>query len=487
MKPVPKEVRAVVALLQHKGFEAYLVGGCVRDIVMERIPRDWDVTTNATPEDIQATFPNTFYENEYGTVGVVNDDATDPTLKVIEVTPYRKESGYTDKRHPDTVEFTTDLKEDLKRRDFTINAIAYDPVAEKIVDPFKGHADIERRLVAAVGDAQERFGEDALRMLRAVRIATELGFDIEEKTNSSLVEMAKNLAEISRERVRDEVTKIVLSDNPSRGFILLHELGLLTYVIPELEAGVGIEQNQAHSFRVFEHIMRTTQAAADKQHSLEVRLAALFHDIAKPHTRAFNDKKNDWSFHGHEVEGSKLAKKRLRDLRYPSTVVEKVVKLVRWHMFFSDTEQITHSAVRRLIRNVGTENVQDLLALRVCDRIGTGRPKEQPYRLRKYQSMIEEVMRDPVSVSMLKIDGKRIMETTGEKPGPRIGWVLHALLEHVLDDPTLNTEVWLEEKTTELMKLSDTELKTLGEAGKEAQEEASQEEVKKVRSKYHVE
>lgn len=486
MKAIPKEVRAVVALLQHKGFEAYLVGGCVRDIIMERTPKDWDVTTNANPEEIQATFPHTFYENEYGTVGVVNDDAEEETLKVIEVTPYRKEGAYTDKRHPDTVMFTTSLTEDLKRRDFTVNAIAYDPVTEEFTDPYKGHADIEKKLIRAVGEPEERFTEDALRMLRAVRIATDLDFDIEKGTADAIEKMSKNLAEISQERIRDEVTKILMTSHPQRGFIMLHELNLLTHIIPELEAGVGIEQNQAHSFRVFEHIMRTVDAAAKKNLTLPVRLAALFHDIAKPHTRAFDEKKKDWSFHGHEVEGSKLAKKRLQELRYPNEVIEKTVKLVRWHMFFSDTEQITHSAVRRLIRNVGTENVEDLLMLRVCDRVGTGRPKEQPYRLRKYQAMIEEVMRDPVSVGMLKINGKGIMDL-GEKAGPRIGWTLHALLEEVLEDPTLNTEECLSQRAKELLTLSDSDLKKLGEAGKEAQEEAEGKEIKKVRLKYHVE
>lgn len=487
MKPIPKEVRAVVALLQHKGFEAYLVGGCVRDIVMDRKPKDWDVTTNATPEAIQELFPNTFYENEFGTVGVVSDDAEDETLKVIEVTPYRKETGYSDKRHPDTVEFSADLTEDLKRRDFTINAIAYDPIGEKIVDPYKGHADIEKKRVAAVGDAHARFNEDALRMLRAVRIATELDFDIDPETSAAIVEMSKHLGHISQERIRDEVVKIVMSDHPRRGFILLHEHDLLTHIIPELEAGVGIEQNQAHSYRVFEHILQTLDASAKKKQALAVRLAALFHDVAKPHTRAFDDKKKDWSFHGHEVEGSKLAKLRLQELRFPTAIVEKTVKLVRWHMFFSDTEQITHSAVRRLIKNVGQENVEDLLMLRVCDRIGMGRPKEEPYRLRKYKAMIEEVMRDPISVGMLQIDGKKLMETVGEKPGPRIGWILHALLEDVLDEPGRNTKEWLQNRAIELAKLNEKELKELGEAGKNAQEHAEGEEIKKVRSKYHVE
>jgi putative nucleotidyltransferase with HDIG domain len=261
----------------------------------------------------------------------------------------------------------------------------------------------------------------------------------------------------------------------------------LKYVVAEVEEGINVKQNQAHSYGVFEHIVRTLQAAADKHGSLEVRLAALFHDIGKPATKAYDDKKDDWSFHGHDMVGAKIAKHRLRELRFSGEVIEKVVKLVRWHMFFSDTEQITHSAVRRLIRNVGPENVQDLLLLRVCDRIGTGRPKEQPYRLRKYKSMIEEVLRDPISVSMLSVKGQDIMEELQEKPGPRIGWILNALLESVLDDPQRNTREWLVEKSRELAQLPDIELKTLGEAGKDKREELEAQNIKEIRSKYHVE
>ncbi len=487
MQDIPKEIIAVVALLKHEGFEAYLVGGCVRDVLMVRTPKDWDVTTNATPEDIQRIFPHTFYENTFGTVGVVTDDATDPTLQVIEVTPYRTESGYSDSRHPDTVEFGTTLKEDLKRRDFTMNAIALDPLTGEIIDPHKGQDDIEHKLIRTVGDPKERFGEDALRMMRAVRLSAELDFELSPEVADAIRKHGDLLADISAERLRDEFTKLIMSPHPRKGIECMYELHLLRFVVPELEEGVNVKQNQAHSYGVFEHIVRTLQAAADKNGKLELRLAALFHDIAKPHTKAFDDKKDDWSFHGHDLVGSKLARKRLQALKYPSDVVATVSKLVRWHMFFSDTDEITHSAVRRLVRNVGTEHIQDILLLRVCDRIGTGRPKEEPYRLRKYQSMVEEVMRDPISVSMLAIDGADVMKLLDERGGPRIGWILHALLEEVLDDPKRNTKDYLEQRAHELTALPDTELKKLGEAGKEMREEAEAEEVKKIRSKHFVE
>jgi tRNA nucleotidyltransferase (CCA-adding enzyme) len=487
MNDIPKEVIAVVALLKHEGFEAYLVGGCVRDVLMNRTPKDWDVTTNALPEDIQRIFPHTFYENDFGTVGVVTDDATAPSLQVIEVTPYRKESGYSDKRHPDTVEFGTSLKEDLKRRDFTMNAIALDPLTGDITDPHKGQDDIEHKIVRTVGNAEERFGEDALRIMRAVRLAAELDFELSEDTVAAIRKLHTSLKDISVERIRDEFTKLILSPHPRKGIELMYELHLLQFVVPEVEEGVNVKQNQAHSYAVFEHIVRTLQAAADKNATLPVRLAALFHDIAKPHTKAFDDKKDDWSFHGHDVVGSKLTRKRLQALKYPSEIVDVVTKLVRWHMFFSDTDEITHSAVRRLVRNVGTDHIQDILLLRICDRVGTGRPKEEPYRLRKYQSMVAEVMRDPISVSMLAIDGADIMTLLDEKGGPRIGWILHALLEEVLDDPKRNTKEYLEERVEKLAILPDDELKKLGEAGKDVREEAEAEELKKLRSKYHVE
>ena len=490
---IPKEVSRITDALKNAGFEAYLVGGCVRDMILGRKPQDWDVTTNATPEEIQGFFENTFYENEYGTVGVVNEGIEDPTLKVVEVTPYRKESGYTNKRHPDVVTFGVTLEEDLSRRDFTVNAIAYDPSDSKghpkghFVDPHKGQKDIKDKIIKTVGKPADRFGEDALRILRAVRLASELRFEIEPGSRETIKKMAQNLAEISRERIRDEFVKIIMSDKPMFGMLLAYDLGLTTHIAPALAEGVHVKQNQAHAYVVFEHLMRTLQASADKKLALEVRLAALFHDIAKPHTKAWNEKKEDWSFHGHQVVGAKITAKTLENLRFSRETIEKTVKLVRWHMFFSDTEQITHSAVRRLIKSVGVENVWDLMELRKCDRIGTGRPKESPYRLRKYQAMIEEVMRDPTTVGMLKIDGVRLMEVTREKPGPRIGWILHALLEEVLDDPSKNTLEYMENRATELSVLSDKELQTLGEAGKEKKEEVEETETKKIRGKYGVE
>ena len=490
---IPKEVAHVTKALKDAGFEAYLVGGCVRDLFMGRKPNDWDITTNATPEEIIPLFPKTFYENDFGTVGVVNENFSKEmppeeaeTLKVIEVTPYRIESSYSDHRRPDKVKFSQNILDDLKRRDFTINAIAYDAETGEIVDPFSGVADLARGLIKTVGEPKERFFEDGLRILRAVRFHVQLGFPIDAETEKSILENGHILKEISKERIREEFEKIIMSPNPMEGFLLLKKLGLLMYVIPELEESIGVEQNKAHAFDVWTHLLKAVQHAADKKFPLHVRLAVLFHDIAKPKSRRWDKEANQWTFYGHEVLGSHVTKRTLEDLKFSRETIEKVTNLVRWHMFFSDTEKITHSAVRRLIANVGKENVWDLIDLRLCDRIGTGRPKENPYRLRKYQSMIEEVMRYPISVGMLKIDGRKIIEILNIVPGPKIGQILNALLEEVLEDPTLNTEEHLNKRTIELGEMSDKELINLSEKGKEKKEKEEGKEISKIRDKHHV-
>lgn len=482
---VPLEVQRVADTLESAGFEAYLVGGCVRDLIIGRSPKDWDITTNATPEEIVELFEETYHNNDFGTVGVVTD-AEDLRHKVVEVTPYRKESGYTDARRPDSVEFGVSLEEDLARRDFTVNAIAYRLKDEKLVDLYEGVGDIKQKRLQAVGTATERFKEDALRMMRAVRLAAELSFTIEAETLNAIAENAENLKNISKERIRDEFSRIIASATPMQGIIFLEKLGLLLYVLPELLEGIGIDQNQAHAFDVYEHLLRTLQHAADEQFSFEIRLAGLLHDIGKPASRRWSDEKKDWTFYGHEVIGAKMTRKILKDLRFSKEISEAVEKLVRWHMFFSDPDQITLSAVRRTIRNVGEERIFDLLNLRICDRIGSGRPKAQPFRFRKYKSMVEEALRDPISVKMLKIDGGRIMELAGEKPGPKLGYTLHALLEEVLDDPKKNTAEYLEKRTLELLGLPEAELAILGEGGKERREEEEAGAVKELRRKNKV-
>lgn len=482
---IPSEVSTVSDGLRKAGFEAYLVGGCVRDLTIGLEPKDWDVTTNATPEQIQGVFPDSFYENDFGTVGV-KTGSEDPRLAIIEVTPYRIESGYSDKRRPDTVEFGASLQEDLARRDFTINAMALEDSKGHIIDPYEGQKDIKDKIVRAVGVPRERFNEDALRMLRAIRLVAELNFGIDGDTAAAISENNKHLSSVSRERVRDELVRILNSSQPMNALVLAKQLGILEFIAADLVRGIGIEQNQAHSYDVFGHLMRTMQHAADKGFNFDVRLASLFHDVSKPETRRWSDEKKDWTFHGHDVVGSRVTKKALEDLRFSRETIEKVVKLVRWHMFFSDPDQITLSAVRRMIKNVGEENIWDLLNLRICDRIGTGRPKEQPFRFRKYKAMVDQALRDPISVSMLKTDGKHIIEKFHVEPGPRIGWILNALLEEILDDSDKNTEEYLDKRTDEFLKMSEGALQKLGEAGKKRREAAENEEISRIMEKHHV-
>jgi putative nucleotidyltransferase with HDIG domain len=263
------------------------------------------------------------------------------------------------------------------------------------------------------------------------------------------------------------------------------QIGAIQYVIPELEASIGVEQNQAHSYDVYTHLLKSLQCSADKGYPIEIRLSALLHDISKPETRRFSHETRQFTFYGHEVVGSRVTKEVLSRLKFPVKLIDKVVKMVRWHMFFSDTEEISLSAVRRMIVNVGKENIWDLMNVRICDRIGTGRPKEDPYRLRKYHAMIDEAMRDPITVGMLKVDGASLIEM-GIPAGPRIGFILSALLEEVLNDPKKNTVEYLKERIMFLMKLSDNELKDLGDSGKKAREALEEEQIKELRSKHRV-
>ncbi len=488
---VPKDVRMVIAVLTHAGYEAYLVGGCVRDHLMDRIPTDYDVTTNATPEEIISLFPRTFYQNSYGTVGVVTAPETEEDQEavkksIVEVTPFRLEGVYSDNRHPDQVSWSKSLTDDLKRRDFTCNAMAYDPIKDMLVDQFDGLKDISRKLLRAVGEADARFKEDSLRMLRAIRFSAQLDFEIEENTKNSIVLNKNLLKNVSHERVRDEFCKILLTKQPMGAIILAHNLEILEFILPELENGIGVNQNQAHSFDVWEHNLRTLQHAADKEWPLELRLSALFHDISKPETRRFSKEKKDYTFYGHDVVGGRVSHEIMIRLKFPKETIEYVSSMVRWHMFFSDTEKISLSAVRRLISNVGKDKIWELMNLRICDRVGTGRPKEQPYRFREYQSMIEQALQDPVTLKMLKIDGKRIMDVTQETPGRKIGYILHALFAEVLDDPMKNTAPYLEERALHMKNLDIKTLKSLAEEGKDDMENKNADQVASIRKSFHV-
>jgi len=499
---IPKEVSHVTTTLEKGGFEVYLVGGCVRDVLMDKVPKDWDVTTNAKPEQIIALFEKTVYENTFGTVGVCLPAQTGvsretsttyviretPEYVMVEVTPYRIEAKYSDFRHPDEVKFADSLEDDLKRRDFTVNAMALDSKGH-VIDTFDGLKDIKDKVLRAVGKPDDRFAEDALRMLRAVRFSVQLDFSISHETMESILKNSEVIKKISEERIRDEFVKIIMSKNPAAGMVMLQKFGLLKNIIPELEEGIGCEQLGEHIYDVWDHLLHALQHAADKDWPLEIRLAALMHDIGKPKTRRFDGTKaggrGKYTFYGHEVVGARMAKKIMERLKFPKKETELVEKLVRNHMFFSDTELITLSAVRRIIAKVGVENIWLLMNIRECDRVGM-KKKEASYRLRKYFAMIEEALRDPISVGQLKINGEYMMKELGIKSGPRMGWMLHALLEEVLEDPKKNTVEGLSELVGSLNKLTDGELKALGDKGKEKKEELEEEEVAKLHEKHNV-
>jgi tRNA nucleotidyltransferase (CCA-adding enzyme) len=641
---IPTNVSRVTEMLKNAQFEAFLVGGCVRDLLisnsnfsnnssisarlekndhmkhghqLEQVPeisevlktshalkpteikipafagmttkanvsrlpaqagepKDWDITTNAKPEQIVKLFEDNgfkvVYENVFGTVSVVfEDEPLNSSVRDIQITPYRLESAYSDNRHPDSVSFSDTIHDDLSRRDFTMNAIAafVIPASEPesrvkpqntwipdqvrhdtteiqisetekliLIDPFHGKQAIEEEMIISVGDAKERFTEDALRIMRAIRFAAQLGFTVSHETMNAISETKELMNNVSAERIRDEFIKIINSDAPAIALFHMKQLGLLEIILPEIIPAIGCEQGGVHIYDVFDHLVHALQHAADKKFPFHIRLAALFHDIGKPKTRRPGHKKA-YTFYGHEVVGARIAQKIMERLKFSKAETELVVKFVRWHMFFSDTESITLSAVRRMIANVApttttqyssplrgaplqeeqvTQRIEipplidpvggsvkpglsegrrstnatttehpiwQLMQIRECDRVGMNKT-EAPYRLRKYFAMIEECLRDPISVSQLKVDGNYLMNQLHVKPGPRMGWMLHALLEEVLEDPEKNTIEYLSDRVKQFEEMSDAELKKLGEAGKERKEQEEQEEVKKLHVKHGV-
>ena len=479
---IPPEVVRVTESLEKAGFEAWIVGGCVRDLLLGRTPKDWDVTTNATPEEVQAVFPHTYYTNEFGTVGVVNDDATDESLKVVEVTPYRLEGKYSDARRPDSVQFSRHIEDDLKRRDFTINAIAWD--GKEFIDPFGGQKDIKNKIIRAVGDPQKRFNEDALRLMRAVRIAAQLDFKIEEKTTRALKKNARDIAVVSHERIRDEFVKIISSRNAKKGVEELSGFGLLKHIVPELEEGIDVTQNKHHIYTVWEHNLRALDWAAENDYNFETRLASLLHDVGKPRTKRGEGLNS--TFYNHEVVGAQMTAKIMERLKFPNKIIEKVILLVRYHLFYYNVDEVTESSVRRLVKNVGPENVDDLLNVRMSDRKGSGVPKAEPYKLRHLRAIIEKVSLDPISVKMLKINGDNLIKLLGIEPGPKVGYILNILLDEVLDDPKKNTKEYLDEKAAAL---NDKSLDKLAEMYKDAQvktREVAEEEFEEIKKKFRV-
>jgi len=438
---------AILKKVERAGFEVAIVGGAVRDLLAGKDAKDWDLTTSATPEAILKIFPNAFYNNKFGTVGI-------PIAKekVVEITSYRSEKGYTDSRHPDQIVWGKTLEGDLKRRDLTINAMALRQKAKgeikignsqfEIVDLFGGQDDLKNKIIKAVGNADERFTEDALRMIRAVRFATSLVFKFDSKTKEAILENAELISKISGERVRDEVFKIVDSSDSDRGFFLLRESGLLRYILPELEVCFDVSQvspKRHHIWDVGTHCVMSMKTCPSKK--TIVKFAALLHDIGKAKVAKVTNE-GIRTFYNHEVAGAKQAKEICDRFHLSRDDREKVYRLVRWHQFSVGEDQ-TDKAVRRFITNVGLENVEDMIDVRVGDRLGSGLTESESWRLKLFRKKIEDVLKKPFTVSDLKVNGKDVMEILKIKPGPMVGKILNELFEEVLENEKKNKREYL--------------------------------------------
>lgn len=452
LQKINPHVLQIYKRLESSGFEVYFVGGCVRNLLLKTEPKDWDLTTNAKPEEIQAVFPDSFYDNSFGTVGIPLPNPEEVEHPgVVEITTFRTEATYKDHRRPESVSWGETLEEDLSRRDFTINAIALSLTDSsfELSDPYRGQEDLQKKVVRAVGNPNARFKEDALRLLRAVRFATQLSFSIEKKTLKAIVKDALLIQHISGERIRDELLKMLSSDHAYEGIMLLDATGLLEHILPELIKGKEISQERPgrhHTTDVFTHNVLSLKHTPSKDPI--VKLATLLHDAGKPMVAA-KDEEGYVIFYNHEVAGSRIAREVADRLKLSKKQREKIVTLIRWHMFTVD-EKITDSAVRRFIRRVGRENVKDMMDLRIGDRLGGGTQLAESWRLAKFKERIEEQLHPPFSINDLEIDGNDIMKELKIKPGPKIGVILQTLFEEVDEDLELNDRGYLIKRIHEL-------------------------------------
>ena len=419
--------------------EIFVVGGAVRDLMLGREVKDWDFATNLTPEEMKKIFPkNSFCENTYGTFSIVNPDGS-----VFEVTTYRTEREYSDNRHPDKVKWGKTIEEDLERRDFCINSIGLS-IDGNIIDPYDGQADIKNKIIRAVGVPDERFKEDALRMMRAIRIACQIEFVIEEATFAAIQNNAMLIGNIAGERIREELFMILTSEHAIDGVKLLKTSGLLMEIMPEMLAGEGLKQRGHHIYDVFTHSLEALKNCESTD--AITRLATLIHDVGKPVVMKVINGTN--TFHNHDIVGSRIANTIGKRLRLSNKEMDKLFRLVRWHMFTASELQ-TDSAVRRLIRNVTPEYLEDMISLRRADRVGSG-AKETSWRWELLKKRFVEVQKQPFSVKDLKIDGNDVMEILKIRPSRKVGEVLDALFAEVEKDVSFNVREILIEKIQNL-------------------------------------
>ena len=430
---IPENARTILQVLHNAGYEAYIVGGCVRDALLGRQPGDWDLTTSAKPQQVKALFRRTVDTGiQHGTVTVMMDK------EGYEVTTYRLDGVYEDHRHPKEVAFTNDLKEDMKRRDFTINAMAYNE-EEGLVDYFGGRNDLKQGVIRCVGNPMERFEEDALRVLRALRFAGQLGFSVEEKTKEAMRQHSGYLKEVSAERIRVELEKLLLSDQPQLLLSLGRECHITDIVLPEVNSMLDTKQlNPHHCYDVGHHCMKAVLQVDKKPH---MRWAALLHDVGKPCT-ATTDEKGVMHFYGHPAKGAELAKKILRRLKYDNDTIKKVEHLIYWHDYDFGTE-ITLRRVRRAMYKIGPDAMPDLFSLKQADILSQSEEKreEKLQLLEQVKQAYSEVKKQGQCVTMkeLAVNGKDLI-ALGIKPGKRMGEILKALLEYVVEHPECNTK-----------------------------------------------
>lgn len=438
---LPEKVEYIINTLEAAGYEAYAVGGCVRDSLLNREPDDWDITTSARPQQVKDVFPRTIDTGiQHGTVTVMMGK------EGFEVTTYRIDGEYEDSRHPKEVIFTANLIEDLKRRDFTINAFAYNH-RSGIVDAFDGMTDLQNGIIRCVGEAKERFTEDALRMMRAVRFSAQLGYDIEEKTKEAIVELAPNLKNISAERIQVELVKLLQSPHPDY-LRVAYELGMTKVIMPEFDKAMETPQNNPHHmYNVGEHLLHTLlEVRPDRS----LRIAALLHDIAKPDTET---KDNDGisHFHGHAEAGEERAAVILRRLKFDNDTINKVKKYVKYHDYKIEA---TPRAVRRALNKIGKEYFYEVLELKQADMLAqsTYQREEKEENLRQVTALYKEILQkqECVSLKELAVTGKDIIEL-GVPQGKQLGAVLQSLLEEVLENPQHNTREYLSEKVKQMI------------------------------------
>ncbi len=467
LEKIPDYVVNIAEFLQDNGYRAFLVGGSIRDILLGKTPQDFDVATDAYPEEIEKIFPKSIPTGaKFGTVTVIGTSSSGENYDV-QVTTYRNEADYFGGRWPAKVEFARTIQEDLSRRDFTINSIALDlqnfdndevDLIKMLVDPYEGLKDLEAGIIRAVRDPMERLTEDGLRAVRACRLASQLGFSIEENTFKAVKETNHITAQVSAERFRDEFIKILFkSPKPSVGLMLLKESGILKLFIPELIECIGVVQPEFHTDDVFDHSLKTCDLAEDR-----VKIAALFHDLGKARTMTEDEK--GIHFYGHDVVGAEMATEILKRLKFSNEEIDRNVRLIRWHMFYypsadwrkssqeeqKDDKGWRDGAIRRLIINVGgEEGIDDLLRLRIADAAANPKNEFDPKELDELSERVAIVRASDMALKVtdLAISGEDLMKELGLQPGKQLGAILNYLLEKVLDEPILN-------KKEDLLKLA---------------------------------